>query len=792
MMTALSRTPLAAAVCPSAPLLAPRLLRISASLAVFHPPWSLPPASPRYFASGAAKLRKNPIHPKPTEYTIRPDVDELQYQKFRDSCSPPTVLTMMALYPTVVGAGILSRWDTLKLAQVIHTCIRNKSLSAASATDLYSFLDLLVHDLQTGVLPPHYFAFVHILGIYKETCKFEDGHALWQWLVTQDNNFLSQEVYGAAIELLALGRIQPLRELEDLYSDALKRFPGTFAEYHLSPNAILADRSQPHNIHGLPVMLLQGIMTARLIAKDWKGAYLALDTGLRLYPTQLPHRFFEIFLQERPIWEAYTVCLLACRGGIVLKTNHVTLILSKLKSAMRSTPSLQEKITLLRAMVNAIYAYLEAGGSLSPVHIGALLSSLDSMLPTLPVGQDYIGDHAIIRNRVATFGHQTLSTLIQAGMHPSSNPLIALVHLAGHLRLPDLLTVTLADMATAGIELDNIGLRTALTSAGFLGDKKKIEEFWTRLASSAEKGGYQIHGSSWTVLVKACRRAGHLDYFDQQMSSFEHAIPEGYEPKLSLMKEFEAQSTPDIVLMDDAEFHSQFEKLDKQVSDIAAVLMSGQPIDLRKSPFYMAVDPEQQPLGSPQDMRIVYDEFSLDPHQPPASPGKVDPALSPTGVPLDELRFQNWTALTELMYQAESFESLVESDTEQEETASSRKEYSHAHLFRGRQPMPLDELRHVIQGLRSADTTYKPPVRKIAPSNKKISAKPKVRLVSSSKPPALNYYVSLASDHVAPAVTKPKRTHNQVLHSHPAPDTAMEQVQEGRSEEQHGDGAARS
>jgi hypothetical protein len=63
-------------------------------------------------------------------------------------------------------------------------------------------------------------------------------------------------------------------------------------------------------------------------------------------------------------------------------------------------------------------------------------------------------------------------------------------------------------------------------------------------------------------------------------------------------------------------------------------------------------------LGFIEDLRAIYDELTTDPRQPPPPEGTSNPRpLSPTGFTIDELRFQNWIAILEVMADAEANDS---------------------------------------------------------------------------------------------------------------------------------------
>lgn len=429
----------------------------------------------------------------------------------------------MELYPTLLAAKVLNSYDTRRITQVLHVRIRNEH-SPSKRDELFPFVQQLVSHLRQGTVEPHPFAFVHLFGIYKDAKRFDEGYALWEWLVQQDERYVSQAVYGAAIELMAYGRLKPLPLLEDLYNDGLKRFPGTFAEYHLSPDAIVPDRTQLTTISGIPTLLLQGILTARILARDWKRAYLALDTALRIYPTQTPPRYFELFMTERPISEGYTAFMLACRAGVAMRPTHVTALITKLRAAMGASQSIADRVMLLRAIANAMYGYLEAGETLEGIHVGSFLRAFELLLPEPIGGEDYVGEAAEMRDILAVTAHEIMSNLIQAGMPPELRSLQALISISGKLRLPSLLSATLQDIEAAGFELGPIERRTIITSAGLLKDKKLLEQYWLLVVSDAEANSAQIPFEDWITFTKACRRADHSDYFRSQLLKLPYAI----------------------------------------------------------------------------------------------------------------------------------------------------------------------------------------------------------------------------------------------------------------------------
>jgi hypothetical protein len=699
---------------------------------------------------------------------------------------------MMDLYPTLLETKVLNRQDTRRIAQALHVRARQSSKTA----DIFPFIQQVATDIRRGALEPHPYAFVHLLGIYKDCKRFDEGHELWQWLVQQEEPYVSQAAYGAAIELMAYGGLSTLPELEELYTEGLKRFPGTFAEYHLSPDAIVPDRSQPVLIAGIPTILLQGILTARILARDWKKSYLALDTILRLYPTQTPSRFFELFMTERPISEAYTAFMVACRAGTSLNPGQVTSLITKLRAAMGTTASMADRMMLLRAVANALYAYQEAGGQLESLHVGVFIHCFEHVIPEPTPGEDYQGEAALLRNTIVLTAHEILSGLLQAGFSPQIHPFEALVSLAGKLRVPDLLTTTLKDIENAQIELGPIGTRSALTSAGLVKNKQVIQELWSRIISTAESVGAQIAFEDWITFTKACRRADLADYFREQLSKLSHTTTSSTEEHLIYQIGLAEQSTDlPFDYMTPDELTEGMETLKRQMKEVEAVVMSGSPLDLRTSPFYMHLDPATTSMSSLDNLRAVYDELTTDPHQPspppPAEGSTNKPAASSTRIPLAELRFMNWLTIAEMMADAETYESQLQLAMNQAiRQGKPFKGYSPVFLRKSK-TNPIEskhDLRNRIRNLRNSNAAApQPSFRKIgslAPDEKfkrmsqnsdsgkweamKIKkhhvAEPQVQEHSEhpEEPkhgsadyqeiePKLRYYVALKSDHDAPA-----------------------------------------
>ncbi|PVI07484.1 hypothetical protein DM02DRAFT_499229, partial [Periconia macrospinosa] len=578
----------------------------------------------------------------------------------RSACSARNFEHIMHLYPFLLEARSLTQRDVLQIAAAMHVVVRNAHPLSDPIRRVYPFVQRLVEDIKAGSLPPHPFAHLHLLGIFKSLGEYDAGYAFWSWLLRQDDSYVSPPLYGAAIELLVHGHKSTLAELERLYMAALQRFPGTFAAYHLSPNAIIANRDQLIAISDLRsyMLLLQGILTARIKHGKWKNAYLDLDTALRLHPTTIPTRFFELFMTNRPLHEEYTVFLVACRAGIVFKPSHLTVLIKKLRASMHLSPQLNDRMILLRAITNAMYAYLEAGGTLEEMHINGFIGAFGSLLPGKKPGEEFVGLEAEYRNALVSMAHHFVLQLILAGVPPHSYLFTALINLAASARVPDMLYATLEDAQLGKVDFGEVERRVILRSAGLIQDLALLEQFWSQIVTLSTEKGQPISPDDWFSFAKACKLGNFEPYFRQQILSLEHTITSNVRIRLDYIwkeKVVPKQESP-VKLTGSTRFASLIKELKAQVDNIITVIMSGQPMDLQKTPFYMTIDPDQKPLGTLEDMRIVYDEFTVDPHQPPQEIEESGEAAVPstsTGIPLGELRFLNWVSIVEIMNQAD-------------------------------------------------------------------------------------------------------------------------------------------
>ncbi|OJD37130.1 pentatricopeptide repeat-containing protein chloroplastic q9ls25 [Diplodia corticola] len=553
--------------------------------------------------------------------------------------------------------ALLTHNGTLHVAKLIHSYFRRlpKKSKSQALPALLEFADRVIEDIRSGAVPPHTVASLHLLSFLKEAGRFERGAEFWDWLKRKGNDFVDAAVYGAAIELLAAQGKVGLAELEAMYVEALRRFPGNFAEYHLSPEAIVPDRGQPVTIKGLPTSLLQGISFARITWGDWRNAYLGFDTALRLFPTQVPERFFEIFIHERPLAESYTVFMMACRSGVVLRPEHLTVVLSKLVDS-QFRASLKDKILAVKGMLNAIHAYAGVGGSIGGHYLSTLVKGFEGLLPGVFPQENVASQTG--SQLVGNTARETVLTMSQAGVPFTLSTASSLAGLAGKARLPELLGQTIQDISASGLEPNEVTHRSLVLAAGQIKHLELLELSWKRLVESAETSGRQLDLRDWQALGRASINAGHINFLREQTLSLSHAITDEIK---HLIEHEVAKEQPTATRgqgfteADYALVAAAIAEIKSQVESISALITSGKFLNFYEHdlPTSLVARPA---IGSNMALHTVYDELTTDPRLPTTDQPPQPVTKTASGYPLDALRYANWVSINELLLDAEARE----------------------------------------------------------------------------------------------------------------------------------------
>ncbi|MCJ1255640.1 hypothetical protein MMC24_003457 [Lignoscripta atroalba] len=635
------------------------------------------PSKPREKRTSAPfKPRKKrtsaPFKPrgKRTSAVSNARVNALTLLNFQRLIASSDLDAVMNAYLYLAKENALKRSDSSHIAALLHNAGRSRL--GVLVNRVKEHAGRIVEDYRLGILPPHPRASLHLISYFKESGQHDKGVEFWTWVIGQDDAYSGLSTYGAAIELLAAYG-KSLEYCEEVYMHALKRFPNSFNEYHLSAGAILPDRGAFTTMKGSSMNLLQGIMKARLVHGDWRNAYLALDTSLRLHPTQLPPHVFDMFLHERPIHEAFQVCCMMCQSGSVPSSASFAILLDCLKSIPAYRKGHTYNHDLVKAMVTVFHYYIGAGGTVDAIHLNILLQGTLGLLRWIPSSlEEYpeAKDGTHIESTVADLLSQLFNLFTRLGLTPAINTFNNIISISGKLHFRWLTTLAMEMIEAVGLSPDLVTYRTLLIAAGESRDAGATESIWGTLKDYVGKEGSTLGSQDWKLLVRATKNAGNVVFLNKQMILHQCQLDS------NLMREINAQLSNG----EPRDFREGNERhIPRRINFVADICAELKQLDelianglignlFTTSPSQVSIWPWPQPAEQ-EKQREFYDDLTLDPALRKTFPVDTTDAYAapsamvnqtPTGIPLDEIRFRNWKIINDLLMQAELFEARVE------------------------------------------------------------------------------------------------------------------------------------
>ncbi|KAH0565783.1 hypothetical protein GP486_000828 [Trichoglossum hirsutum] len=606
----------------------------------------------------------------------------------------------MELYTPLVQCSVLSTNDTFELARLLHNryraalCLDDGIAMRAAKDSILNYVQILIEDLRRQKIPPHPMASLHILSYCKESYQLDIGVDFWEWILNQDHGFMDARTYGAGIELLAYYG-KPLHYLESLYAQALKRYPGAFSEYHLSPQSIVKDTSRPSNAPGSRMILLQGILTARAIYGDWRNAYLALDTALRLYPDQVPSRFYELFIYKRPTTESFKVFHVACRNGCPPTKRTFTYLLTELAKFQSRRRSVLGRVHILNCMLTSLQAYSGAGGKVVVWHLNKIVQSVLQVLPAMSPPTEEAKAYEPLYKTIFSAMELLIVILSELGTPANSFTFNAIISMGGTLGRPDLITNALRCLLEADLEPNALTRRCLLVAAGKIGDADGVEAAWHSIVKSAAESnpeqdldalGTQINVADWVELAKAGKRIGNDAFVKEQFTKYKVRLPQSAAVKDKEPRQIQAdpdtaektdilhekiEDTPNYLMtpsMDQLPTIMQsFDGIFAKLNGIRNLVNDPKAYSFCDSPLPIALSsmPESSDEIPDSEYRDLYEALSTDTSfTRPKEKETVDPQTS-TGFTFAELRYQNWKVINQLLVESERYENIKASEIDQ-------------------------------------------------------------------------------------------------------------------------------
>lgn len=542
---------------------------------------------------------------------------------------------------------------------MLSQCLHGRHLHLKH--EVQAFAAQIVSDLYNKQIIPHPLAYPAILEIL---ATLDNGAALenlWAWLLQQDDEHLSPQAYGAIIAI-AVDAGKPLRVMEDLYEQALKRFPGDYAAYHMSPNAIIQHRGQVMSIKGSSGHLLGAIARARFVRGHRRRAYLDLDTALRLRPDQLARDFCsEFMLATTPLEERYILFQLNCRNHTLLVRSIFASVLEDLDSqAFMGAPG--REVAVASRQVELLSAAIGTGRKWG----SRLLQRCCQLALRLTVLARASGSRLDVLPGTISILDKIFDSAVACPGTIHFNSVKGIIATAGQLRSRGLFEAGLRYYGTAAkmdadVVRDPIMYCSIIKTAGLLDEPNVVKSAWEDLLELQRVEPQKK--SDWIVLARACRETDMADFVHAELSTAK--IPEDSAIWSAAWRELDRprkRSKPldndDIaaaITSSDLELGELVRKLD----EACELLQTGGTRNFKQSPARMLLG-EPHIQAHEADMHAVYDYLTADPREivsvddggaSDSMTSSSSPILS-SGYRLDELRYENWKTINELLAQS--------------------------------------------------------------------------------------------------------------------------------------------
>lgn len=536
------------------------------------------------------------------------------------------------------------------------------------AEKLAPFAEELVRDITRNALGPCPTASAHLLHYFVATRSWDIATRLWKWLEAQEDQYVSADVYSAAISLQA-AQDASLEDLEVLYEQGLARLPVGFAAYHFSPGAIVPDRERNVPVFGLPLELLAGIMSARLMRGDTQNAYLALDSALRLRPMgQFDNIFFTEYQRERPVSEAYTVFAIACKAGRILPPSAYRGLLPSLRNNA-DTSDARRFVLTVRAMLSATFLQLGAGGKLARNAVTEIIIVLCNLARIEGVKAMPHEDKMQFSDAV----QELIRKMTEVAARFSAVPTIAayntmITDIAGLGDAEKTITAAMQNVQDFGLVSTPVTRRSILVAAGSARNAELVRKAWGWLVKSRSKEGQLPDTTDLHILTKSCVQAGNWGFAQEVIGDMSHIeewqrenLLERLEKKTDLPDKSGKTADVQALLAEIAKIKADLEVFEERTSDANGT----QDFSTQHVPMLLFSPPKDVRLPE-AEMRKLYDQLTTDSKAPkdqePASFGFQKPqgelegnndVTRDTNVPFGQLRYEDWKLITYLLAEAE-------------------------------------------------------------------------------------------------------------------------------------------
>ena len=617
-----------------------------------------------------------------------------------------TIKNIFELYTALLGRGSLEPVDTLVIAKLLILTLLNSPL-ASTTTALSKYIGIFASHYVTKALPPHSDASTLLLALYGHMRAHEMKARLWNWMVHQDDRYVSTKTYAEAVVSAARSN-QSLRVCEELYEEALIRYSDKHVGLIHSPDFMLPHDLQDSTVRSIGVHLCFTIFDARLRKRDWRTAYLNLDTAFHLWPSTIDDRFLKPVLQGRPVHEGYQVYFLYCQAGAYVRGKELHVLLDSMARACGDSVDFGLKLDLIKAMLEAILLFVKIKDArLDARHLDCLIRGVLSILPRQGIRSTQ--NDSKVDTAVSSFLSYFMKWFSTRGSKPSVGTLTSVIYWSSKLMNSSLLewglqvfgdmdqNLTLQklcnDYSPANLPLYN----SLLCAAGEFRSAETVKIAWECLARCRKRAKDEPRLPDWRTFADAAKKTSLVPYYSSQLGLFVSrgeigalaAKQANYVSRLRRINRLDQAmyaETPDICIAIET-FLQNARDILEDVKSTSLNRAKNIPLDRCSIWRWPANVPEEW-------QRRLYDGMSakssvvLPADLLPYIGGKARKSM---GLSYRELRYRSWKTINNLLLQAEAFEHRKERLSESQDSTD------------GVQPIARSKLRKMDDGSTRPD-----------------------------------------------------------------------------------------
>ncbi|KAF1809363.1 hypothetical protein P152DRAFT_161770 [Eremomyces bilateralis CBS 781.70] len=529
----------------------------------------------------------------------------------------------------------------------------------------------MVSHIKQTKTPPWPQSYHHLLMTFKELNAPQEGWDFFRWLTRQGVEYTSPEVYGAGIELVsALSGTEndAIRTtIAELLDSAIERFPDGFVKYHFQPNALLTDRSAIAKQDQESLLLLARATRCLLHHGLIQDGYLGLDTSLRLCPTSTPLIVVSEIINRRNVVEAYKVLMLRYRNGTGLRHTSPTPLISKINGILRTDDRLRElpaelRVDLIIACVSLARACLASGGSFNAQMCSSVIKSLSYIV-------GFEGADDALENSIFPLAQRMVFHYLEHELPSkrSVTPINALLTMAARMENKNPFAQLCNWLQDSGVDADSSTYMIMMSHAVGQQNLNAFQLAWEGLRDISERSGKPLLQRHWVWFVSKRSSFGSegREFVASQFQENRSTIPDqGQIQRILNSTEDHSTIDSDIGAPGDGSPLTSVQESQGQTSTAEVLVrLNGHADQLLTEmvnpvrgnfadhSFPMSISPRlEPPICSDDDLRIIYDRLTSVPKTAGSWVAEnKEPSLHRNGYTIENLRFQNWKTLTELL-----------------------------------------------------------------------------------------------------------------------------------------------